>query len=86
MSKATLSISPVDDLIDVPRQIRVEHLAPGQLVEISTRTVRDAVAWTSRAQFRADESGTVDLTRDAPVTDSSSYDEVSPMGLKKFFL
>lgn len=81
MSQATLSITPVDDLIDVPRQIRVEHLTPGQVIEISTRTVRDAVAWTSQAQFRADENGTVDLTRDAPVADSGSYDEVSPMGL-----
>ncbi|CAM4016815.1 Palmitoyl-CoA hydrolase [Bordetella tumbae] len=81
MSQATLSISPVDDLIDVPRQIRVEKLTPGQVVEISTRTVRDAVAWTSQAQFRADENGIVDLTRDAPVAGSGSYDEVSPMGL-----
>ncbi|OZI57704.1 acyl-CoA thioesterase/bile acid-CoA:amino acid N-acyltransferase family protein [Bordetella genomosp. 4] len=81
MSQATLSITPIDDLIDVPRQIRVAHLTPGEVVEISTRTIRDAVAWTSQAQFRADENGIVDLTRDAPVAGSGSYDEVSPMGL-----
>lgn len=79
MSRASLSITPRDDLIDVSRQIRVEHLTPGQLVEIATRTVRDSIAWTSQAQFRADDQGVVDLTRDAPV--SGSYGEVSPMGL-----
>lgn len=79
MSRASLSITPSDDLIDVSRQIRVEHLTPGQLVEIATRTVRDSIAWTSQAQFRADDQGVVDLTRDAPV--SGSYGEVSPMGL-----
>ena len=26
----TLSITPADALIDVPRHIRVEHVAPGQ--------------------------------------------------------
>jgi len=79
MSSASLSVSPVDDLIDVSRVIRVTHLEPAQHVEISTRTVRDGVTWTSQAQFRADDQGTVDLTRDAPV--SGSYGEVSPMGL-----
>jgi fermentation-respiration switch protein FrsA (DUF1100 family) len=76
---ASLSVSPSDDLIDVARHIRVTHLEPGQLVDISTRTVRDGVTWTSQAQFRADNQGTVDLTRDAPVF--GSYNEVSPMGL-----
>ena len=31
----TLSIQPADALIDVPRGIRVEHVAPGQTVEIT---------------------------------------------------
>lgn len=79
MSSASLSVSPVDDLIDVARHIHVTHLEPGQLVDISTRTVRDGVTWTSQAQFRADDQGTVDLTRDAPI--AGNYAEVSPMGL-----
>jgi fermentation-respiration switch protein FrsA (DUF1100 family) len=36
----TLTITPAVDLIDVPRQIRVEHVAPGQTVEITALTRR----------------------------------------------
>ena len=79
MTRPTLRITPADDLIDVARQIRVDGLAPGQSVEIATRTLRDGIAWTSSAHYRADAAGSVDLSRDAPA--SGSYQDVSPMGL-----
>lgn len=79
MSTPKLTIEPVDDLIDVARQIRIDQLPPGAEIEIATRTLRDGIAWTSSAHFRADDLGVVDLMRDAPV--SGSYAEISPMGL-----
>src|SRR5690606_14933979 len=79
MTRPTLRITPADDLIDVARLIRVDGLAPGQSVEIATRTLRDGIAWTSSAHYRADAAGSIDLSRDAPA--SGSYQDVSPMGL-----
>ncbi|MFY0479371.1 acyl-CoA thioester hydrolase/BAAT C-terminal domain-containing protein [Achromobacter marplatensis] len=75
----TLTITPADALIDVPRQIRVENVAPGQTVEITARTRRSGVLWQAQAAYTAGEDGAVDLTRDAPV--SGDYTGLSPMGL-----
>ena len=75
----TLTITPADALIDVPRQIRVEHVTPGQTVEITALTRRNGVLWQAQAAFKAGEDGVVDLTRDAPV--SGDYTGLSPMGL-----
>jgi len=75
----TLTITPADALIDVPRRVRVTHAPPGQTVEITTTTPRAGVLWQSRATFRVAHDGTVDLTRDAPI--AGDYDGISPMGL-----
>lgn len=75
----TLTITPADALIDVPRQIRVEHVQPGQTVEITALTRRNGVLWQAQAAFTAGEDGVVDLTRDAPV--SGDYTGLAPMGL-----
>lgn len=75
----TLHISPADALIDVPRQIRVEHVAPGATVEITALTRRNGVLWQAQAAYTAGEDGAVDLTRDAPV--SGDYTGLAPMGL-----
>ncbi len=75
----TLTITPADALIDVPRQIRVEHVAPGATVEITAVTRRNGVLWQAQAAYTAGEDGVVDLTRDAPV--SGDYTGLSPMGL-----
>ncbi|WAI81023.1 MULTISPECIES: acyl-CoA thioester hydrolase/BAAT C-terminal domain-containing protein [Achromobacter] len=75
----TLTITPADALIDVPRQIRVENVAPGQTVEISALTRRNGVLWQAHAAYTAGEDGAVDLTRDAPI--SGDYTGLSPMGL-----
>jgi len=75
-----LSITPGDALIDVPRRIALDGLAPGEQVEIASCTLRGAgVAWRAAARFVADAEGTVDLWRDAPV--AGSYQGVSAMGL-----
>ncbi|MGO4397967.1 acyl-CoA thioester hydrolase/BAAT C-terminal domain-containing protein [Achromobacter sp. PAB15] len=75
----TLTITPADALIDVPRQIRVEHVEPGQRVEITALTRRNGVLWQAQAAYTAGEDGVVDLTRDAPL--SGDYTGVAPMGL-----
>lgn len=55
-------------------------LAPAEVVTIATHTLRGPErVWRSAATFRADAGGTVDLTRDAPV--SGSYQGVAAMGL-----
>jgi len=75
----TLTITPADALIDVPRQIRVEHAAPGATVEITALTRRNGVLWQAQAAYTAGDDGVVDLTLDAPV--SGDYTGVAPMGL-----
>lgn len=80
MSKEILSVTPADALIDEPRRILVQGLAPGERIAISTRTERaGGTFWQSHAQFEASDEGEVDLTVQAPV--SGSYQGVSPMGL-----
>ena len=64
-----LNATPADDLIDVQRRIVVTGLPPGAQVGIVAQTRRGTgVLWHSRAAFVADAQGTVDLTRDAPVS------------------
>ena len=80
MGTFALSVTPADDLIDVPRRIIVTGLVPGEQVGIVAQTRRgNGVLWHSRAAFMADAEGTVDLTRDAPV--SGDYTGISAMGL-----
>lgn len=74
-----LDVAPADDLIDVPRRIRVTGAAPGQDVEIVATTERAGAPWRSRIVYRAGADGSVDLTRDAPL--EGDYPGVSPMGL-----
>lgn len=79
MTRPALTVTPHDALIDVPRRIVVEQLSPGASVEISTLTQRAGAPWQSRATYRADAQGRVDLSRDAPL--NGSYSGVAPMGL-----
>jgi len=77
---ASLSVTPADGLIDVPRHIVVSGLAAGELVTLRTRTLRGpALWWCAAVQCRADPLGVVDLRRDAPL--QGSYSGVSAMGL-----
>lgn len=80
MTHAQLSVQPVDDLIDVSREIRVTGLIPGQAIRLRSKTVRgDNTTWQSQADFVADQDGIVDLSQHAPV--AGSYQGVEPMGL-----
>lgn len=75
-----LDITPGDALIDVPRRISVQGLAPDEVITLRSRTVRGpGVMWHAQARYRADARGTVDLSRDAPL--DGSYAGISPMGL-----
>lgn len=77
---AHIAITPADDLIDVPRRILVGGVQTDALIELRTRTARgDGAIWTSRAVFRANAHGVIDLSRDAPI--EGDYSDVSPMGL-----
>lgn len=78
---ARLHISPAEALIDVPRQIQVQGLRPGEAITLQSRTVRGpGVAWVATARYLADAAGQLDLGRDAPLP-GSSYEGVDPMGL-----
>ena len=80
MSHAEFSITPLDDLIDVQRIIRIEGLAAGEKVTVTSSTPRSQQrTWHSQASFEADAQGVVDLSQQAPV--SGSYQGVSSMGL-----
>lgn len=79
MNTLTLTVSPVDDLIDVPRRILVTGAGAGELVEVSSQTLRAGDLWHSRACFVADAAGHVDLSL-APAV-SGDYAGISAMGL-----
>jgi len=79
-SSLILTATPADALIDVPRHLVVRGATPGAQVTLTARTARaGGVVWHAQATFVADADGTVDLSRDAPV--SGSYQGVSAMGL-----
>ncbi|MDB5947258.1 MAG: palmitoyl-CoA hydrolase, partial [Ramlibacter sp.] len=81
---AELSITPQDALIDVPRRVAVSGLEAGEVLTVTSRTVRGpGVAWHASARFAADANGVVDLARDAPLPSgvAGSYSGVSAMGL-----
>ncbi len=80
-SDARLSVTPAEALIDVPRRIAAQGLAPGETVTLTARTVRGpGVAWRAQVRVQAVAAGTVDLQRDAPLA-GGSYEGVSAMGL-----
>ncbi|RFB73206.1 MULTISPECIES: acyl-CoA thioester hydrolase/BAAT C-terminal domain-containing protein [unclassified Herbaspirillum] len=79
MSTLNITVSPADDLIDVPRRIVVTGAQPGELVQVASRTVRAGAVWRSSARFVADTAGHVDLTL-APAVEGD-YAGISAMGL-----
>lgn len=79
MSTLNITISPADDLIDVPRRIVVTGAVPGELVQVAANTERAGVPWHSSAQFVADAAGHVDLSL-APAV-AGDYTGIAAMGL-----
>ncbi|MBM3522717.1 MAG: palmitoyl-CoA hydrolase [Alphaproteobacteria bacterium] len=79
-STPTIEITPSVALIDVPRRIRITGLSPHTGVTLAASLVQaDGSTWRSANRLIAHSDGTVDLTRDVPV--SGSYRGVSPMGI-----
>jgi hypothetical protein len=74
-----IDVAPLEALADEPVRIRFGGLPPwGEVRLVATTTDDLGRAWSSDATFRADQQGTVDLERDAPV--SGAYVEADPMG------
>jgi hypothetical protein len=73
-------VTPSTVRADEPFTITLRDLSPWQRVTLRARFV-DAydVEWRSRAVFRADIQGTVDVSRQPPV--EGSYTGTDPMGL-----
>jgi dienelactone hydrolase len=75
-----LHITPNPVRVDEPFAITLKDLSPFQRVTLRARFVDGYdVEWTSRAVFRADFLGTVDVSRQSPV--EGSYTGTDPMGL-----
>ena len=76
----TISVTPKASLADQPVHIVVRGLAPGQQVTVGlTSTDAKDVPWSSKAVFRSNSSGVVDLGTASAI--SGSYTGVNPMGL-----
>jgi len=75
-----LRITPDPARVDEPFAITLKDLSPWQRVTLRARFV-DAydVEWTSKATFRADFRGTVDVSRQPPI--EGSYTGTDAMGL-----
>jgi len=75
-----LEVQPQQVLIGDPVSIRASGLGDGQLASLQV-SGQDQFGntWTSEASFRADASGTIDTSRDAPV--DGSYQGVDQAGL-----
>jgi dienelactone hydrolase len=70
-----------DTLLDQPVHVQVRGLSAGERISVSATAV-DAAGqrWVSRASFRADDQGTVDLARARPVG-GRPYSTADEMGL-----
>jgi dienelactone hydrolase len=80
-----LTVTPARVLSDETASIRASGLHPGERVAIRSELIDGAGAqWSAQADFVADDHGTVDVSRQAPV--GGSYKEVSQMGLIWFMM
>jgi len=75
----TIEVTPARVLIDEAATIRVSACQPGERMSIRAELVDGADGrWASQSEFIANEQGSIDTSRDAPV--AGSYKEVSSMG------
>ncbi len=75
-----LGVTPNPARVDEPFNIILRDLSPWQRVALHARFVDGYdIEWTSRATFRADFGGTVDLSGQPPI--EGSYEGTDPMGL-----
>jgi hypothetical protein len=72
--------TPEAGLVDTPLHIELRGVPPGADVTVRARLLDHAsVPWSSYATYRANEQGSIDLTRDEPV--SGMYTGVDAEGL-----
>jgi len=78
--KFRIIIKPREALIDQSISIKLEGFPPGEVVALEASMVdgRDN-QWNSRAAFITGEDGSIDLTKQKPL--SGSYGGIDPMGL-----
>lgn len=74
-----LAVTPETPVMDTPLRIRLDGLVPRGAVTLTASCDLGDRSWASSAAFMAAADGSVDLTRDAPLT--GSYSGVDPMGL-----
>ena len=75
-----IQVEPTEALVDQPVAVRLQGLPPGGRVVVTAEArLGTEPPWRSQAEFLADDSGTVDLTRHCP--QSGSYEGMDPMGL-----
>jgi dienelactone hydrolase len=82
-SNMKLLVTPSSSLFDTPLTISVHGLKPKASATLRvTSTDVNGIEWSSEATFRADDSGTINPARTAPI--SGSYSGVQLMGLIDF--
>jgi dienelactone hydrolase len=76
-----IDVSPDDGLTDQPLSIGLRGFEPNQLVTLraAVRPAKGEASWASHATFRADDTGAVDLSTQAPI--AGSYAEADATGL-----
>lgn len=72
-------LKPESSLLDEVVQVRVTGLKPKQEVTIHARMTARGAGWHAKATFVADETGSVDLAKQAPT--QGTYQGVDPMGI-----
>jgi dienelactone hydrolase len=78
-SRARLVLSDTDVMVDDQVAIKVTGVAPGSKVVIRLSLARIDGLWVSKAVFRANGRGKVDVTKSAPL--HGDYSDVDSMGL-----
>ena len=63
-----LQVAPLESWVDAPISVSLSGLQPGERVEVSASFTMEAADFRSRGVFVADDQGTVDLDRDAPLS------------------
>ncbi|MFR9676234.1 acyl-CoA thioesterase/BAAT N-terminal domain-containing protein [Streptomyces sp. TR06-5] len=77
--RAVIEVDEPSALVDRAIETRITGLGPEEKITVSAGARSPRATWRSRATFRADEDGVVDLTRDKPL--DGSYAKADGMGL-----
>lgn len=81
MSNVTLSVTPTDALVDVPREIVLRGFRAGERVSLDASLAHpDGSQWQSHAELIADAAGQIDVARATPVAgDWNIADATAPV-------